>query len=74
MIAEHDIVVLTRDLADERLVAGDSGTIVFVHAGGKAFEVEFTTLAGDTIGVVTIDAADVRPAGQREIAHARAVA
>ena len=74
MIEEHDIVVLTRDLPEEHLLAGDSGTVVFVHIGGKAFEVEFTTLAGDTIAVVTIEAADVRPAGAREIAHARAVA
>lgn len=74
MIEEHDIVVLTRDLPEEHLLAGDTGTVVFVHTGGKAFEVEFTTLAGDTIAVVTIEAADVRPAGAREIAHARAVA
>ncbi len=74
MIQEHDIVVLTRDLLEEHLVAGDTGTVVLIHDGGKAFEVEFTTLAGDTIAVVTIDAADLRTAGEREIAHARAVA
>ena len=74
MIEEHDIVVLTRDLPDERLVSGDTGTVVLVHGAGKAFEVEFTTLAGDTIAVVTVDAEDLRPIGAREIAHARAVA
>ena len=74
MIEDHDIVVLTRDLPEEYLVAGDTGTVVIIHAGGGAFEVELTTLSGDTIAVVTVDAADLRPAGEREIAHARAVA
>jgi hypothetical protein len=74
MIEEHDIVVLTRDLPDEHLVAGDTGTVVLMHRGGKAYEVEFTTLEGDTLAVVTVEAAGVRPAGEREIAHARAVA
>ena len=32
------------------------------------------TLAGETIGVVTLEAEDVRPTTDREIAHARAVA
>ena len=35
MIVEHDIVVLTRDLADEHLVAGDTGTVVLVHRGER---------------------------------------
>lgn len=74
MIEEHDIVVLTRDLPEEHLVAGDTGTVVLIHAERKAFEVEFTTLSGDTVAVVTVEATDVRPAGEREIAHARAVA
>ena len=74
MIEEHDIVVLTRDLPDEHLVAGDAGTVVLMHRGRKAYEVEFTTLEGATLAVVTVEAADMRPAGEREIAHARAVA
>jgi hypothetical protein len=36
MIEEHDIVVLTRDLPYEHLVAGDTGTVVLVHRGGKS--------------------------------------
>ena len=30
MIKEHDIVVLTQDLPEERLTAGDVGTVVHV--------------------------------------------
>jgi ribulose-5-phosphate 4-epimerase/fuculose-1-phosphate aldolase len=69
MIKELDTVALNRDLAEYGLAKGDLGTVVHVYADGKAFEVEFTTLAGDTLGVVTLKAGDIR-----EIAHARAVA
>jgi len=73
MIEELDAVVLTRDLPEERLAAGDVGTVVLVHGTGAGYEVEFTTLAGDTVAVVTLDASDIRPVQGREIAHARAV-
>jgi hypothetical protein len=44
-----------------------------VHQQGAGYEVEFTTLSGDTVAVVTLDATDVRPVEPREIVHARAV-
>ena len=74
MINEHDRVALDRALPDFGLARGDLGTIVHVYEGGKAFEVEFMTLTGDTIGVVTLEAQDVRPTRASEIAHAREVA
>ena len=74
MIKELDTVALDRDLAEYGLAKGDLGTVVHVYTDGKAFEVEFTTLAGDTLGVVTLEAGDIRPIHGREIAHARAVA
>ena len=40
-INELDIVALLKDLPEEGLVAGQTGTVVFVHQGGRAFEVEF---------------------------------
>ncbi|QQO33826.1 DUF4926 domain-containing protein [Bradyrhizobium diazoefficiens] len=73
MIDELDLVVLKRDLPEERLTAGDVGTVVLVHQQGAGYEVEFTTLSGDTVAGVTLDAADVRSVGPREIVHARAV-
>ncbi|MBX9844297.1 MAG: DUF4926 domain-containing protein [Xanthobacteraceae bacterium] len=73
MIAEMDLVVLKRDLPAERLATGDVGTVVLVHRQGAGYEVEFTTLSGDTVAVVTLDASDVRPVESREIVHARAV-
>jgi hypothetical protein len=73
MIGELDFVVLKRDLPEARLAVGDVGTVVLVHRQGAGYEVEFTTLSGDTVAVVTLDASDVRPVDAREIVHARAV-
>jgi hypothetical protein len=44
MITEHQRVILTNDLITEGLKAGDVGTVIHVHRGGEAFEVEFLTL------------------------------
>jgi len=74
MIRELDRVVLSRPLDDLGLEAGDVGTVVLVHEGGRGFEVEFVTLDGETYAVATVSAADVRPIVRNEIAHARAVA
>jgi len=40
-IQELDVVALLRDLPAEQLRAGQTGTVVCVHQGGAAFEVEF---------------------------------
>ena len=61
MIKEHDIVVLTTPLTDEGLEAGDQGTVVHVHQGGQAYEVEFVAREGHTATVVTLDASKLRP-------------
>ncbi len=71
MIKEHDRVVLKTALPAERLEAGDVGTVVHLYRDGLAYEVEFTTLDGDTAAVVTVEAAQVRPVHKREITHAR---
>ena len=74
MIKEHDLVVLGVPVPDEGLVAGDVGTVVHIYRDGQAFEVEFTTLEGKTAAVITVEASQVRPVGQREISHARELA
>ena len=74
MIDELDEVVLTCDLPDHGLAAGDIGTVVLVHDEGKGYEVEFMTLDGDTIAVTTLRAEQVRPVQDDEIAHARSIA
>mgnify|MGYP001580710788 CR=1 FL=1 len=73
-IREHDRVVLTTDLATEKLAAGDVGTVVHVYQGAGAFEVEFVALDGKSVAVVTLEQAQVRPVEHREITDARRVA
>lgn len=73
-IKEHDRVVLTGNLPDEKLEGGDVGTVVHVYRDGLAYEVEFVTLDGNTAAVVTLEANQVRPVGSREITHARELA
>lgn len=68
---EHDCVVLTADLPNEKLKAGDVGTIVHVHKGGAAYEVEFMTLDGRTVAVVTANSSQLRPVSSRDLSHAR---
>jgi hypothetical protein len=74
VIREHDRAVLTCDIPDEHLVAGDVGTVVHVYRSGKAYEVEFMTLNGDTVAVVTVEAKQVRPVRKRDLSHARPLA
>lgn len=71
MIREHDRVVLKSPIADERLEAGDVGTVVHVYRDGEAYEVEFVALDGHTAAVATVKASDVRPVTPSEIPHAR---
>jgi hypothetical protein len=71
MIKEHDGVVLTKNLPEESLEAGDVGTVVHIHKGGAGYEVEFVTLTGETVAIVTLLADQVRPLNRRDLAHAR---
>ena len=71
MIKEHDCVVLTKNLPEEGLEAGDIGTVVHIHKGGEGYEVEFMTLTGDTVAVVTLLPTQLRPLNRRDLAHAR---
>ena len=49
-------VMLTVPLTAQGLKAGNRGLVVHVHGDGEAYEVEFLTLAGETIAVATVDA------------------
>jgi hypothetical protein len=74
MIKELDRVVLTETIPQEGLERGDVGTVVFVHEDGRAFEVEFFTLDGQTAAVATVEASHLRPVSGRDISHAREMA
>jgi hypothetical protein len=73
MIQELDRVILTTDLPEHGLKQGDIGTIVLCHQTQPGYEVEFVTLAGETVAVVSLMPQQLRPIGQREIAHARVI-
>ena len=65
--------MLRTDLPELGLSDGDIGTVVMVHEDGAGYEVEFTALDGETLGIATLDAGGVRPINRREIASARRV-
>ena len=71
MIKEHDIVVLTEDVPEEQLTAGDVGTVVHIYKNGEGYEVEFMTLTGRTIAVATLLARQVRSVNRQDVAHVR---
>jgi len=70
---EHDRVVLTTDIPDHSLEAGDVGTVVHVYAGKSAYEVEFVALDGKTVAVVTIPSEKLRNVRRDELTHARPI-
>jgi hypothetical protein len=75
LLREHDLAVLTRDLPEAGLVAGDVGTVVYVHRQGTSgrvgYEIEFATVAGDPVAVVTVLADAVRSVERSDRYHAR---
>ena len=73
MPKEHDLVVLTTDIHDDDgdLKAGDVGTVVHVHPGDEALVVEFTTLHGGTVAIVTLLPSQFRPVTEKDVIHAR---
>lgn len=74
MIAELDSVALTRDLPDHSLGRDHVGTVVHRYERGDAFEVEFVTGRGDTVAVLTLERAALRPFDGHEILHLRPLA
>jgi hypothetical protein len=72
MLRDLESVVLTVNLPQHGLKPGDVGTVVLVHSA-KGYEVEFMALDGETLAVVSLTPAQVRPIAPREIAHARPV-
>lgn len=72
MFQEHAQVVLASALPALGLEPGDVGVVVHMHANGAAYEVEFMSLDGRTIGVETLAADQLRAVGQCCAARTRA--
>lgn len=67
IIPEHARAILTRDVPDAGLLAGDVGVVVHVHQGGAGdapigYMLELFSASGETIDVVSVPAEAVRPA------------
>ncbi len=71
---EHECVILATDLPDHRLRAGDLGAIIHVHENHAAYEVEFVTLDGQTIAVVTLLPNQIKPITKHQVANVRDLA
>ena len=71
MLREHSQVVLKKPLPKLGLEPGDVGVVVHIYAQGAAYEVEFLTMDGNTIGLETVDAGDLRPAIGNAVVHER---
>ncbi len=78
LLAEYEVVILTRDVPDEGLRAGDVGVVLLAYPGRPGvppgYTVEVTTVTGETVAVVDVAADAVRPAAEQNVRHARAVA
>ena len=79
MIAEHDYAVLTRDLPDLGLAAGDVGVVIHVHrktgsSEAAGYMLEIFTVDGQSMDEVSVPADAVRPANAGDRVSARPVA
>ena len=68
---ELETVVLTHNIPEHGLKEGDMGAVVNVYDRGNAAEVEFVTVSGKTVALVTLEAIDIRPAKGDDILHVR---
>ena len=66
MLREHEWAILSVDLPEFRLQAGDIGTVVHIYNGGSAYEMEFTMVDGQTLDVITVGAAQLLRYGVAE--------
>lgn len=75
-IAEHERAILTTDVPEKGLVAGDVGTVVSVYYAEDSeqpagYTLEFFSLSGESIALATVGAGAVRPAEATDVTHAR---
>ncbi|MBM3933528.1 MAG: DUF4926 domain-containing protein [SAR202 cluster bacterium] len=73
MFRELELVVLTRNVPEHRLLAGDVGTVLHWYKDGEAYEVEFLTGDGLPAAVVTLSKDDVREIDSAEVLHVRRI-
>ena len=71
-------VVLTTDVPEDRLQAGDVGVVVEHYRprrdAPEGYEVEFFSATGETVAVVSLPADSLRPADATEVLSVRGLA
>jgi hypothetical protein len=73
MMEELQRVALTQDITEHGLQTGDIGMVVHIYNDHQGYEVEFVTLSGDLIALVSVYPSQIRPLERDEIATARRV-
>jgi hypothetical protein len=71
-------VVLTTDVPEDRLQAGDVGVVVEHYRprrdAPEGYEVEFFSATGETVAVVSLPATSLRAAGATDVLSVRGLA
>jgi hypothetical protein len=70
---ELERVALVEDLPEYSLKAGDIGMVMHVYRDQQGYEVEFVTLDGSLIGLVSLYPEQIRSLAGDEVASARRV-
>lgn len=75
-VQEHGRVILTTDVPEKGLVAGDVGTVVSVHYSEDGehpagYTLEFFSISGETIALATVGTDAVRPTEATDVTYAR---
>jgi Domain of unknown function (DUF4926) len=77
-LPEYSIVVVTRDLPEQDLMAGDVGTIVLTHVDKDGqpigYEIEVFSITGQSVTTIGVHLSDVRIANENDRVHARSAA
>lgn len=73
MIQELERIALTGDLPEHGLKAGDIGMVLHIYDEHKGYEVEFVTVSGGLVALVSVYPSQIRQLEQDEIASARRV-
>ncbi|MBK9124057.1 MAG: DUF4926 domain-containing protein [Chloroflexi bacterium] len=74
MIEEHERIALTVDVPEHGLKAGDIGMVVHIYGQHTGYTVEFVTVTGRTVALVSVFPEQIRALEPDEIATARRVA
>jgi Domain of unknown function (DUF4926) len=70
---ELERVALTQAIPEHNLEVGDIGMIVHIYGEHKGYEVEFVTLSGELVALVSVYPEQIRQLEDDEIASARRV-